>query len=91
LNPRRKGRGQYKWLIFRRLTPFLTFLGPFLSQKGLVSRRLHGFARKFFLEAMTNSKVKMNLENQKRTETEMHPMHMMTFNIITLDGRAVNR
>ena len=29
-----------KWLIFRQLSPFLTFLCPFLSRKGLVSRRL---------------------------------------------------
>jgi hypothetical protein len=37
-----------KWLIFRRLTPFLTFFTLFLSWKELISRRLHVFARKFF-------------------------------------------
>jgi len=35
-----------KWLIFRRLSPFLMFFGPFLSWKGLVSRRLPDFSGK---------------------------------------------
>jgi hypothetical protein len=34
---------QCKYMIYRRLGPFLAFFSPFLSHKGLISRRLHTF------------------------------------------------
>jgi hypothetical protein len=76
---------------FRRSTLYFTFFTPFLSWKELISRRLQGFTQKFYFGRNFKPGSQAEIEKLEPKQMELNSMRIMTFNIITLDGRATRR